>query len=99
MKNTDVSVDEARKAVEKLTSAEFFETVKMLADPVLRAALTELAERASLGVLDGAKNIQNAVMTLVGPELGAALERFNSPAIQEALRKASAALLTAPNKT
>jgi len=99
MKNADVSVDEAREAVEKLTSAEFFDTVKMLADPVLRTALTELAERASLGVLDGAKNIQDAVMTLVGPELGAALERFNSPAVQEALRKASAALLTPQSKT
>ena len=99
MTSANASVDEARRAVEKLASAEFFETVKMLADPELRAALTELAERASLGVLDGAKNIQDAVMTLVGPELGAALEKFNSPAIQEALRKASAALLTPQSKT
>ena len=98
MKSTDVSVDEARKAVEKLSSAEFFETAKTLADPALRAALTKLAEDDSLDVLRDAENTQDAVQTLVSPELAAALDRFSSPTVQEALRKASAARLPAPGK-
>ena len=99
MRSANVSVDEARQAVAKLTGAEFFETVKTLADPALRAALTRLAQPASLDVLKDAKNIQNAVRTLLSPELAAAIEKFNSPVVQEALRKASAALLTEPNRT
>ena len=99
MKSAEVNLDEARKAVEKLTSAEFFETVKTLADPALRAALTKLAERASLDVLKDAGKTQDAVKTLASPELAAALEKFNSPAVQEALRKASSALHAAPSKT
>ena len=89
MQGTNVSVDEARKAVKKLTSAEFFETVKTLADPALRAALTKLAEPSSLGLLKDAKSVQDAVKTLAGPELAAALDKFSSPAVQEALKKAS----------
>jgi len=99
MKSVEVNFDEARKAVEKLTNAEFFETVKTLADPVLRAALAKLAEPASLDVLSDAKNIQDAVKTLVSPELAQALDKFNSPGVQEALRKASAALLAAQKET
>ncbi|NQT54197.1 hypothetical protein HQ576_19225 [bacterium] len=77
----------------KLTGAEFLETVKVLADPALRASLEKLAEPASLDALKGARDLQDAVKTLGSPELAAALERFNSPAVQGALRKASAALL------
>ena len=99
MKSADVDLDEARKVVKKLTSAEFFETVKTLADPALRAALTRLAGPASLALLRDAHNVQDAVKTLVSPQVAAALEKFNSPAVQEALKKASAGLLTASSKT
>ena len=99
MKSVNVSADEAKNAVEKLTSAEFLQTVKMLADPALRAALTKLAERPSFDILKDTENIQDAVKELVSPRLAAALERFNSPAVQDALRKASEALLAAPGKT
>ena len=99
MKSAEVNLDEARKAVEKLTSAEFFETVKTLADPALRAALTKLAQPASLDAIGEAGSLQDAVGTLVSPELEAAIERFNSPAVQEALRKASSALHAVPSKT
>jgi len=93
MKKVDVNVDEASKAVAKLTGAEFLETVKVLGDPALRASLKRLAEPASLDALKGAGNVQEAVKTLCAPELADALEKFNSPAVQQALRKASAALL------
>ena len=99
MKSANVSVDGARKAVEKLTSAEFFETVKTLADPALRAAMTKLAQPASLDVLKKAGSLQDAVKTLVSTELAAAIEKFNSPAVQETLRKASWELLPASSKT
>ena len=93
MKKVDVNVDEASKAVAKLTGAEFLETVKVLGDPALRASLKRLAEPASLDALKGAGNVQEAVKTRCAPELADALEKFNSPAVQQALRKASAALL------
>jgi len=99
MNAVDVDADGARKAVAKLTSAEFLETAKVLADPALRASLEKLAEPASLEALKDAKNLQDAVKTLVSPELAAALEKFNSPVVQEALRKASAALLTPHSQT
>ena len=98
MEGTHMNEDVARKTVEKLTSAEFLQTVKMLADPALRAALTRLAEPESLDALKKAGNLQDAVGMLVGPDLAAAIEKFNSPAVQEALRKASAALLGSPNR-
>lgn len=98
MRSSQVKIDGARKAVVKLTSAELFETVKMLADPALRSALSRLADQDSSELLENAKSIHQAVETLVSPELASALEKFESPEFQKALRSAAATFHPPTNK-